>query len=346
MKKSGKFLLVLMFVLLVFSSILFSAEKAIKVVHVALGNYGDHWVQLVSGARDMAKLLGIDLTVLDAQMSNSKQVQMLDNAITMRPDAIFIDHGEGTALKPGIQRAMNLGIPVIIFDVSVDTEVTSEIAQDDYMLAYLSLSALAQDLKGEGNVVVVTLSGVAPLERRMRILPLILERYPKIKVIDQIAPTFGSAVISSTMSLMDAVLRAHSNEIDAIWAPYDQLAIGSLNALKQANKKIPIYGVDVSSYDLSLMAEPNSNWMATAACDPSEIGKVAMRIAYLSATNQNDLVPRYAFIPPVLITQEIASKIDLKKGEFLSKDLIPAWGDTDIAWTEEMRELVEKNQKK
>lgn len=345
MKNTVKFLTVFVILLLTFSTLVFSVDKEVKVVHVALGNYGDHWVQLVSGAREMANLLGINLTVLDAQMSNSKQVQMLDNAITMRPDAIFIDHGEGTALKPGIQRAMSLGIPVIIFDVIVDTEVTSEISQDDYMLAYLSLSAMAQDLKGEGNIVVVTLSGVAPLERRMQILPLILARYPKIKVIEQIAPTFGSAVISSTMSLMDAVLRAHSNEIDAIWAPYDQLAIGALNAIKQANKNIPVYGVDVSSYDLSLMAAPDSNWKATAACDPSEIGRVAMRIAYLAGNDQYEEIPRYAIIPPALITQEVAREIDLENGEFITKDLVPAWGDSGIAWTNEMRELAKNNQK-
>lgn len=337
-----KFLNVLMVSLIVVFATLVFSEDSVEVVHVALGNYGDHWVQLVSGAQEMAQKLGIELTVLDAQMSNNRQVQMLDNAITMRPDAIFIDHGEGSALAPGIQRAMNLGIPVIIFDVIVDVEVTSEISQDDYMLAYLSLSKLAQDLNGKGNIVVVTLSGVAPLERRMMVLPLILARYPQLKVLDQITPTFGSAVISTTMSQMEAILKAYPNQIDAIWAPYDQLSIGALQAIKQASLSIPIYGVDVSPYDLSLMAAPDSNWKATAAVDPAEIGRVAMRISYLAATEQYESIPRYAILPPVLITQEIARKVDLDKGEYLTGEILPGWGESDVAWTEEMKELVGK----
>lgn len=316
--------------------------KPIKVVHVALGNYGDHWVQLVSGAREMARSLGIDLTVLDSQMSNSKQVLNLENAITMKPDAIFIDHGDGSALKPGIEKAMKKGIPVIIFDVVTNAEVVSDISQDDYMLGYKSLMKLAMDIGGKGNIVIVTLSGVAPLERRMKVVQLILERFPNIKIVQTLAPEFGSSVITKTTSLVDAVLKAKGKNISAIWAPYDQLAIGALQAVKQNNLKIPVYGVDVSSYDLTLMAQPDSNWKATAACDPSEIGKVAMRIAYLSATGQKSAIPRYVIIPAALITQEIARKIDLKSGEYITKELVPNWGDSGFAWTEELRKKVEK----
>ena len=78
--------------------------------------------------------------------------------------------------------------------------------------------------------------------------------------------------------------------------PYDQLSIGALNAIKQQNLAIPVYGVDVSPYDLSLMAEEGSNWKATAACDPSEIGRVAIRIAYLAATGQEEAIPRLSLI--------------------------------------------------
>lgn len=333
---------VLVSVFLLLTVALCAASSPIKVVHVALGNYGDHWVQLVSGGKWMANQLGIELTVLDAQMSTAKQVQMLENAISMKPDAIFIDHGEGAAMKPAMQKAMGLGIPVIIFDVITDIEVTSEISQDDYMLGYRSLSKLAEDINGTGNFVIVTLSGVAPLERRMRILDLILKRFPGMKVVQQTAPSFGSAVISDTMSRMEAILKT-PGKIDAVWAPYDQISIGSMKAIEEAGKDIPVYGVDVSSYDLELMAKPGSVWKATAACDPSEIAKIAMRIAYLATTGQKELIPRQVIIPAALITQEIARSLNLKAGEYITKELVPAWGDSGIAWTPEMRKLVQEN---
>ena len=329
-------LIVLVCVFLLLTVTLCAASSPIKVVHVALGNYGDHWVQLVSGAKSMASQLGIELTVLDAQMSAAKQVQMLENAISMKPDAIFIDHGEGASMKPAMQKAMELGIPVIIFDVITDIEVTSEISQDDYMLGYMSLSKLAEDINGVGNIVIVTLSGCAPLERRMRVLALILERFPGIKVVQQIAPSFSSAVLSDTITRMQAVLKA-PGKIDAVWAPYDQLTIGSMKAIEESGKDIPVYGVDVSSYDLALMSKPGSIWKATAACDPSEIGKIAMRISYLAATGKKELIPRQVIIPAALITQEVARKLNLEAGEYITKELVPAWGDSGIAWTPEMQ---------
>jgi len=275
-------------------------------------------------------------------MSNNKQVLNLENAINMKPDAIFIDHGDGNALKPGIVKAMKKGIPVIIFDVITDAEVTSDISQDDYMLGYKSLLKLALDINGKGNIVVITLSGVAPLERRMEVVQLILKRFPKIKIVQTLSPEFGSAVITKTTELLNAVLKAKGNKIAAVWAPYDQLAIGALQAIRQNNLKIPVYSVDVSPYDLKLMAEPGSNWKATAACDPSEIGRVAMRIAYLAATGQKSAIPRYVIIPAALITQEIARKLDLDAGEYLTKELVNEWGDSGFAWTKELKEKIGK----
>jgi len=91
------------------------------------------------------------------------------------------------------------------------------------------------------------------------------------------------------------------------------------------------------------MAKPGSVWKATAACDPSEVGKVAIRMAYLATTGKKELIPRQAIISAALITQEVARSLDLVAGEYITKELVPAWGDSGIAWTPEMRKLVQEN---
>ncbi|MDI7246779.1 MAG: substrate-binding domain-containing protein [Bacillota bacterium] len=318
----------------------FAAEKNVKVVHVALGNYGDHWVQLVNGAKSMAQDLGrVDLVTLEAQLSVEKQVQLLENATTMKPDVIFVDHGAGEALTPGIERAMKAGIKVVIFDVLTTAEVICDISQDDYMLAYLSLNRMAQDLGGKGNIVVIARAGSAPMERRKRILPLILDRYKGLKVVAEFSPEIGK-IIPSTIANMESVLLAHPkpDSIQAVWAPYDQYAVGACQAIKPSGRDISVYSIDVSPHDLELMRAPGSVWRATAACDPTEIGRVAIRVAYLAATGQK--VPQYIQIPAVLITQEDARA--LAPGQYLTKEIVPLWGDTGIAWTSELRAMVGK----
>lgn len=315
--------------------------KKFKFIHVALGNYGDHWVQLVKGVQEAAAAFGnVEVITMDAQLDRARQVQLLENAITMKPEVIFLDHGTGEAMVPGVKKAMQAGIKVILFDVVVPgVEVTCDIAQDDYMLAYHSLQKMAQDIGGKGNIVVVSTSGSAPIERRKRILPLILDRYPGIKVVAEFGKT-GANVVPQTVEMMDSVLTAHpgKNDIHAIWAPFDQWAIGCLTAVQQRGRAIPIYSVDVSPYDLELMRKPGSMWKATAACDPSEIGRVAIRVAQLALTGQP--VPRYVIIPSALVTQEAARQ--LRAGEFVTKDVVPEWGDSGIAWTDELRAMLKK----
>lgn len=315
--------------------------KRFKFVHVAMGNYGDHWVQLVKGVQEAAAAFGnVEVTTMDAQLDKAKQVQLLENAITMKPDVIFLDHGTGEAMVPGVKKAMKAGIKVILFDVVVPgVDVTCDIAQDDYMLAYHSLQKLAQDIGGKGNIVVVSTSGSAPIERRKRILPLILDRYPGIKVVAEFGKT-GANAVPQTIEMMDSVMTAHSgkNDIQAIWAPFDQWAIACLTAVQQRGREIPIYSIDVSPYDLELMRNPGSMWKATAACDPSEIGRVAVRVAELAMAGQP--VPRYVIIPSALVTQEAARQIPA--GKFITKDIVSEWGDSGIAWTPELKAMLKK----
>lgn len=327
---------ILVMAMLMFAGVV-SAEQY-HIIHVALGNYGDHWVQLSQGVQEMSQKLGVKLTVMNAEMNYDKQVTLLQNAIVMKPDAIFLDHGNSEALTPIVKEAVKAGIKVVVFDAVIPVEgVVCEMSQDDYMLGYMSLKKMAMDINGEGNIVVTSVVGSTPIERRKRMLPLILNHFPKIKVISEFGKT-GKNVVSQTMDMMSAVLTQYPNEgdIDAVWAPWDQWALGCTKAIEAFGRDIPVYSVDVSPYDLKMMAKEGSVWKATAACDPSEIGRVGIRLCVLSLMGEE--VPRYVMLPPALITQDDARNIP--EGSYLTKEIVPQWGDSGIAWTKELREMA------
>jgi len=314
--------------------------KKIKLVHVAAGNYGDHWVQMVSGLESMSKELGIvDLVTLEGQLKVQRHLEVLENALSMKPDVIFVDHGEAKALDPVIEKAINANIKVIVFDLATSVKrITANITQDDYMLAYKGLSMLAEDIQGEGKVVTIHRVGSAPLERRARIIPLMLERFPGIKILAEV-PTQSGMYVQSVMDNLGAILTANPSKdaIQAIWAPFDQFAIGACKALETAKRNIPVYSIDVSPYDLQLMAAPGSPWKATAACDPVEIGRLAVRAAVASAVFGLQ-VPKNVQLPAVLITQEKARS--LGKGQYLNKKIVPEWGDSGLIWPKQLQDLV------
>ena len=70
-------------------------------------------------------------------------------------------------------------------------------------------------------------------------------------------------------------------EYARIWAPFNEFAKGAVRALEQAGRTdIKVYGVDMSDEDLQIIQKDNSPWVASAAVDPTDIGRVQVRYAY------------------------------------------------------------------
>src|SRR5690606_25552644 len=66
--------------------------------------------------------------------------------------------------------------------------------------------------------------------------------------------------------------------------------------------RVKVYGADISTADIAVMTEPNSPWVATAATDPSNVGRVAVRAAALLVAGEP--VDKTLNVPPALITQQ------------------------------------------
>ena len=63
-----------------------------------------------------------------------------------------------------------------------------------------------------------------------------------------------------------------------------------------------MYGVDISTADISVMTKPDSPWVITASTDATNVGSVVMRASALKAVWQLD--GEILSVPPVFITQE------------------------------------------
>jgi len=328
------FFIALIIMLAFFTTILYAQEYTI--IQVSLGNYGDHWVQLQHGAQSMAKELGCKYSLMSAEMDYDKEVTLLQNAVTMKPDAIFLDHGNGEALTPIVEKAVEAGIKVVAFDTIVPVKgLVGTINQDDYMLGYLSAKQMAIDINGEGNIVVCSFEGASPIMRRKKALSLILDYFPGLNIIAEFGPV-AQNTMTLTMDQMDTLLTRYPNkgDIAAVWAPWDQWALGCAKAIEERGRDIPVYGIDISPYDLQMIAKEGSAWKATVACDPNEIGRLAIR--YLLLALAGEKVPQYTMMPGALIDQDKAKLIP--EGSFITKDIIPEWGDSGLGWSNELRE--------
>jgi len=264
------------------------------------GDYFEAWGQ---GAQKQAAAANIKLTVTDARNDNAKQASDLQQAIDSKPAAIIVDHGQTDTIAPLVQKAVAAGIPTIVYDVALPASVTGYIStsQSDESLAQSVLDQMVKDIGDGQKVGLVSATGFAPLDRRGAVWKKVVADHELQQVF------FTGKVTESTATdnipLVDAALKQHP-DVKAIFAPYDEITKGVVQAVKQNNlqDKVKVYGIDISNADLEVMTASGSPWVATAATDPGQIGAAVVRTIALKLAGQFD-EPSVQF-PGVLITQQ------------------------------------------
>jgi simple sugar transport system substrate-binding protein len=162
----------------------------------------------------------------------------------------------------------------------------------------LALKALVKDFNGTANVGYVSIAGILPLDKRDRSWQKIKKEYPGIKEVVKTG-TLESPIAAKNADQVKAVLLSHP-EINAFFAPYDELGKGVVLALRESGKKAKVYTADISTQDIREMIKPNSPWAATAATNPASIGAVSVRAIALKIAKMK--VPHELLIPPKLFT--------------------------------------------
>lgn len=311
-----------------------------KVALIMQSNLGTFSTQYIAGVKEQVEKFGGELTIFTAEGDLAKMTSNVDAAINQKFDAILIDHGTGEALNDSVTRARDAGISVVVFDATVEVEGVPVVEQGDQTMAKMTLEKLAEDFNGEANIVRIWVAGFAPMERRMAAYTEFLEANPGIKEI----ATFGSVTANTaldTQSQMEAILKQYPNEgdIQAIWAPFNEFAKGAVRALEQAGRTdIKVYGIDMSDEDLQIIQKENSPWVASAAVDPTDIGRVQVRYAYQLLAGEK--VDAIISLNPVFI-----DKKDLPEEQITTNDLskyIDGWGASEQGYTDTLLELEGK----
>jgi simple sugar transport system substrate-binding protein len=262
---------------------------------------GDYFQQWGGGSERQAAAIGFEMQVYDAQADNALQATHMQTAIDSGVAGIIVDHGLADTMNPLITKALDKGIPVVVYDVETIDPRVIHTTQSDADMADKVLSVMAQDLGKGAKVGYVNALGIAPLDRRN----VVWDEYVKSNdwVVDFFVGKFTNAVATDNAVLADAALKANPDVV-GIFAPYDELTKGTLVAVKNngLTDKIKVYGIDISNADLELMNEPGSAWVATAATDPAGVGAAVVRAMALKLAGQLEGTD-FQF-PAALITQQ------------------------------------------
>ncbi|MFQ5971467.1 MAG: substrate-binding domain-containing protein, partial [Alphaproteobacteria bacterium] len=144
------------------------------------------WSDHRKGLEDAAELLGVETSFtgpLDFDIA--AQARQLDELIARRPAGIMLFPGDADTVTPGINRAVDAGIPVItIIGDAPDSKRLATLGIDGFGAGLVGGEMLAQVIDGKGKVLLGTFPAPNVLDRVEGYKAIFAEKYPDIEVVD------------------------------------------------------------------------------------------------------------------------------------------------------------------
>lgn len=234
------------------------------------------FVTLSEGAQQAADALGIELVVVDAQDSVSKQVSDIEDLVTREVDVLIVNPTDSDAVVPAVRGAIDAGIPVVAVDRGVNNvDLAYFVVSDNIAGGVLAGTYICEQIGFEGNV--VELEGIpgvsATRDRGAGFNQAIEETCPDVEVVARQTANFNRA---EGLSVMENILVAQP-EIDALFAHNDEMALGALQAVASSGRDILVVGFDAT--DDAVGAVEECTMGATVAQQPDQLGAQAVEIA-------------------------------------------------------------------
>jgi ABC-type sugar transport system substrate-binding protein len=195
---------------------------------------------------------GITLKFSDAQQKQENQIKAVRSFIAQRVDAIVIAPVVETGWQPILMEAKRARIPVVIVDRNVSVSDQSlyltRIAPDFEMEGQRVADWLMEKTEGKCNILELqgTVGSSAALGR-MKGFNSVIAKFPETKIVRSQTAEFTRA---KGKEVMETMLKAESGgkNICAIWAHNDEMALGAIQAVREAGmqpgKDILIVSVD------------------------------------------------------------------------------------------------------
>ncbi|UTE77594.1 sugar ABC transporter substrate-binding protein [Rossellomorea sp. KS-H15a] len=309
-------------------------KKIALIMQINLGTFS---AQYIEGVKEQVEKFGGKVQVFTSEGDLAKMSSNLDAAINQKFDGILIDHGTKGALQSGVEKAKDQNIPVVVFDADVASKGVTVLEQGDKQMAEQTLTKLSDELGGKGEIVKIWVAGFAPMERRQAAYEEFLKGNPDIKEV----AAFGAASQNTaldTQAQMEAILKQYPNkgDIDAVWAAWDEFAKGAVRAIEAAGRdEIKVYGIDMSDEDLQIIQKDGSPWVASAAVDPKDIGRVQVRFLYQKLNGKE--TPEKVKLDPVFIEKTALPKESITTDQL--NEHIEGWGASEQGYTDELKEL-------
>lgn len=222
--------------------------------------------------------IDIELIIESEDTDVAGQEQQILNLINRGVDGLIINPNDAEAFRLTLEDAIAQGIAVIAIDQEIDAEGLVNVVIDQTEWARISARWLAEQLGGEGKVVLIEgFVGHPANNARMAGVEEVLAEYPDIEVVGRETGSWDQATGQQVMSDFLASLP----EIDGAWTQ-DGMAFGMLNAVRTANPEVwpVLVGEGRADYiqEWAAILEDNPDFVSVGVTNPPGVAGSGLRV--------------------------------------------------------------------
>ncbi|MGZ5876549.1 MAG: sugar ABC transporter substrate-binding protein [Bradyrhizobium sp.] len=170
-----------------------------------------------------------------------EQKAMVEQVLKDRPDAVIFIPVDDVAMVDSVKQLNDAKIPVVLVSNPLPGSFVTYVGADDFEIGYREARYLFEHLGGKGKIVVIEGTPAAPTNReRVRGYRRAFAEFPGIEVVGS---GIGNYQQPDAKRVTEKFLKEHAH-IDAVLSANDSMALGALEALKEANRTSVVIGIN------------------------------------------------------------------------------------------------------
>ena len=256
-----------------------------------------YWQNMRLGAKDEARKLGVELTILNAKEDPVLQIEQIKEMIAKRVDIVCLVPMKSESLVRGVQMLNKAKIGVIIVnrEIGEGCDYVCYTGTDTYAGAVVSARILAEAMGGKGQIVEFHQHlGTGPEIARSKALVDVLSDYPEIKSVARIGHKGERDVVKTEMQTL---LQKHP-DLTGVYAHGDNFAIAAAQVCRKAGRtNVKVVGMGGSREAIQAIRE--GLLTGTSYQQPEEEGRSAIRLAVMYLNGEKLKKSYLVDCPPV-----------------------------------------------
>jgi ribose transport system substrate-binding protein len=255
--------------------------KRYQIAVIPKGTTHIFWRTVHAGAAKAAKELGVDIFWIGAENEGDRkqEIDLVQNFISRKVDAIVLAPLDDKALVSPVEEAVKRGIPVVIIDSSLQSNVqTSFVATNNTEGGRIGADRLGVVMGGTGKALLLRYAegSASTNDREEGFLAEMAKKFPGIEIVS--SNQYGGVTKESALQASQNLLNKFP-DVNGAFCPNESTAFGMLRALQISGKAGKVKFVGFDSSDDLLAGLKNGEVQGLVSQDPFDIGYQGVKAA-------------------------------------------------------------------